>query len=175
MLQKKDKKITKKSSERAKTERGFVVLIAVLLASLFLLLGSSIFTISIRELALSFGAKESQYSFYAADSGIECALYWDFQNTFATSSYSGASPSGINCMNQDITSGSDWVWKQNATETSAETVFGFNLFPDDSDRSDCVKVVVTKNNGTTRIDARGYNTCNIESQRRFERGLRVTY
>ena len=39
----------------------------------------------------------------------------------------------------------------------------------------CAIVTVTKQtNGDTTIDSRGYNTCN-SSDRRFERGITITY
>ncbi len=165
---------------KQKKEEGFVILIAVLLSSLFLLLGSAIFMISIRELALSFGAKESQYAFYAADSGIECAVYWDFHSKMATSTHS-VEPTGVFCMDQDITQNDNWAWKTSidglpTNNNQGGTIFGFDLFPNDSSRSDCVIVSVWKDSdGSTKVESRGYNTCDVNNPRRFERGLRVTY
>ena len=160
-----------------KKSKGFVILIATLLSGLFLILSSFIFSISLKELILSSGGRESQFAFYAADSGIECALYWDLKHdVFATSTHSGSSPSNIFCGNQDITANPSWVWKNPpTTDFKAETLFGFDMFPDNPTRLDCVRVVVHKENGNTWIESRGYNTCDINNLRRVERGLRVAY
>lgn len=158
--------------------KGFVILIATLLSGLFLLIGSFIFNISLKELILSSGGRESQFAFYAADSGIECALYWDIKHSvFATSTHSGSSPSNIFCNNQDITANEYWLWKKDppTTDNKAETTFSFKMFPDDLTRLDCVVVIVHKENGATWIESRGYNTCDVNSLRRVERGLRMTY
>jgi len=166
-------------------EKGFVILIAVLLAVIFGLIGASIFSISIKELALSSGGKESQYAFYAADSGMECAFYWDLiQNKFATSTHS-AEPSDLYCAGQDITASDEWYWKASidgnpTNNNQGGTIFSFNLYPNDPSRSDCVIVYVlkTKNaNGTfsTKIKSRGYNTCDSTNSRRVERAVEVNY
>lgn len=189
MSYKKDLQLNIKNRKNSTNrDGGFVVLVAILLASLFVLIGASIFTLSIRELALSFGAKESQYSFYAADSGVECAIYWDFQGKFATSTHS-VNPTSVICMNQDITLNDWWDFGTNSmgsptnptNNNQGHTRFGFYLFPNDPTRSDCVIVWVSKSYDPpskiyeTTIESRGYNTCDEESSRRFERALRVTY
>lgn len=157
--------------------RGFVLLLASLLAGVFVILGASIFNISLKELVLSSGGRSSQYAFYAADSGIECALYWDFNGAFATSSLSAPEPANIFCNEQDVTVNSGWLWQDpaNTTNSSSLNFFNFRLFPSDPDRLDCVIVSVLKNAGGTVIESRGYNTCDVNSYRRVERGIRVTY
>ncbi len=178
------KKITKPTHD-TKSNGGFVLLIAVLLASVFGIVGASIFTISIKELILSSGGKESQYAFYAADSGIECALYWDLKySTFATSTLS-VEPSNVYCSDQDVTTLSGWEWKTNidgqpTTANQGGTVFGFDLYPDDPARDGCAIVSVFKervsgDTFSTKIESRGYNTCDVNNPRRVERAIRVDY
>ena len=67
------------SSQRTRSNlvSGFAILFAVLTASLLMSIGISIFGISIKELSLSTASKDSQIAFYAADSAIECAKFWD--------------------------------------------------------------------------------------------------
>jgi hypothetical protein len=149
------------------------------------MIGTSIFNISLKELMLSTSGRDSQLAFNAADTGLECALYWDFNyQLFATSTHSGASPSNIFCADQDITANSYWVWKNPPTnDNQAETIFGFNIFSDNPNRQDCTIVSVKKvqipgpptNPFATTIESRGYNTCDINNLRRVERGLRMTY
>lgn len=101
-------------------KRGFTIFFAVLVGSLALAIGFSIYELLIRELALSQTATQSQYAIYAADAGAECALYWDNKCTpgvnaacsctafdsggactrgtaFATSSLSANPASGVYC------------------------------------------------------------------------------
>lgn len=69
-----------------KTEKGFTLLLAVLVASIVLILATSIFQIARKEITLSSLGRDSQFAFYSADSGAECALYWDIRyDYFATS------------------------------------------------------------------------------------------
>src|SRR3989344_158753 len=82
--------------------RGFTIFFAVLVGSLALAIGLSIYELLIRELALSQIATQSQYAIYAADAGAECALYWDGRyngtnSAFATSTDTANIASGITC------------------------------------------------------------------------------
>lgn len=60
-----------------KNNQGFTLLFASLISALVLAVGIAILNISLKQLVLSSAGKESQQSFYSADSGIECALYLD--------------------------------------------------------------------------------------------------
>ena len=54
---------------------GFVLLFTILISAIIMMIGLGIFSIATRETALSGGAVQAQYSFYAADGGVECALF----------------------------------------------------------------------------------------------------
>jgi len=166
------------------THSGFVLSFAVLISGVLLSIGLGIFTITLKELILSSTGRESQFAFYAADSGGECALYWDIRHAgfgvsvFATSSDSTLVPNGSNvmCNSEDITvvaTGWDpnvgWT-TTDVTGTSATTQFDMAF-----GNGACATVKVIKDNGATRIDSRGYNTCDLSSTRRVERGLRIRY
>ena len=60
-----------------KKNNGFALLFSVLLASLLLTIGLSIFSVTLKELAISTTAQRSLHAIYAAESGRECAKYWD--------------------------------------------------------------------------------------------------
>lgn len=66
--------------ETSAQQKGFTLFYAVLTASLLLAIGIAIFNITFKELILSSGARESANAFYAADTGLECALYWDLKH-----------------------------------------------------------------------------------------------
>ncbi|MEI6528757.1 MAG: hypothetical protein WCO10_03785 [bacterium] len=70
-------KFSKQNNRRE--DKGFALLFAVLISSLLLSIGLSIFSVALRELSLSTAARQSVYAFYAADAGRECAMYWDIR------------------------------------------------------------------------------------------------
>ncbi len=72
-------------SQKLEAARGFTLFYAVLMSSLLLALGLAIFNITYKELILSAGARESAIAFYAADAGLECALFWDRKHTSLSS------------------------------------------------------------------------------------------
>ena len=78
---------------KKQNNKGFTILFAVLVSTLVLSVGASVINIALKQLALSGSARDSQFAFYAANTGIECAAYWDFVGVedvtipvFATSS-----------------------------------------------------------------------------------------
>ena len=165
-------------------QKGFALIFSVIIASILLSVGLAMFSIALKELILSSSGRNSQFAFYAADSAIECALYWDIrhpgfgESVFASSSDSTILPKGSNvfCNEEDITltesgwdPGSGWDISD-VSSTGATTVFDMKFTNDY-----CATVSVIKSNGNTRIDSRGYNTCDLGNPRRVERGLRVRY
>lgn len=135
-------------------KKGITLLLAVFVSSLTLTLGMGIFTLLFSEVEFSGTAKESVLAFYAADSGIECALYWDIQqNAFATSS-----TSSINCDDDSFVVGGP---------------SGFSRFTISFNDNSCATVEVTKSTDTT-IVSQGKNFC-TNSSKTVQRGLRVNY
>lgn len=96
-------------------KRGFTIFFAVLVSSLALAVGLAIYDLLSRELILSQTATQSQYAIYAADTGAECALYWDnkyvgpdgLTSAFATSTDSDPPASGVFCTLQNNGSSQD--------------------------------------------------------------------
>lgn len=163
---------------------GFVALFAVLVSSIVLTISFGLLNIAIKEIILSSSGRESQFGFYAADAGAECALYWDVKgltgigdSIFPTSTASVSSYSNIKCNNQDITEGRSIgginfsAWSLDETPTAATTTFWFSVVSEKA----CSKVEVSKNGNSTKIQSYGYNTCNFSDPRVIERGIRVSY
>jgi len=181
---------------------GFTIFFAMLISSLALAIGLAIFDLTARELELSSTVIQSQYSIYAADAGIDCALYWDNKcpiggnpaycaisvgSAFATSSVSGQPPNGslLYCNQQDITA----VTNRTVVSGSNFATTTFKLFVSNTSGSSstttCAAVDVGKfTSGTgvlyTTIISRGYNTHNscsgtITGITRVERALQITY
>lgn len=168
-----------------KTKKGFTVLYAVLVSSLILSLGMGIVAITLKEVQLSGSGRDSQFAFYAADSGAECAFYWDLKgNYFATSTVPAElNPSDMKCNEQTLTSNSWSDTVGNGDPTSATSTFHMYMVTKpggtgDSSQS-CAIVNVNKYLNSadkiiTVIDSRGYNTCD-DNPRRLERGYRIEY
>lgn len=76
-------KTTYNKKRSNKDERGVVLLIAVTISSLVLIIGIGILSIVTKETVLSSLSKNSQIAFFAADSGVECAMHWDLVNVVA--------------------------------------------------------------------------------------------
>ncbi len=166
------------------TKKGFTIFFAMLVGSLALSIGLAIYDLTVRELDISGTATQSQYAIYAADTGIECALYWDFKceltgcqagSVFATSSQVSSYPtSGVTCNGADVaaTAVAAGTWLS-STAAAATTTFTLTFAP----QPYCTTITVAKYGSPTKttITSRGYNTCLAGSPSRLERALRVNY
>ncbi|MBI4121235.1 MAG: hypothetical protein HY457_03200 [Parcubacteria group bacterium] len=154
---------------------GYTLLLAVLLSSILLAVALGLLSIIEKGITLSAAGRDSQFAFYAADGGGECALLWDIrfpgfgESVFATSTLSSPPSSGVLCNGQDIAS--SWtIYDQ--TVTSAKTSFRLTLTNDA-----CATVLVEKeaSGSVTQITTSGFNTCDETYPRRVERTIRITY
>jgi len=158
------------------SNRGFTLLLASLIASLMTALGIAMFTIAQKEVRLSSVARDSQFAFYAADAGAECALYLHYvHDAFATST-AFTNTSLIKCDDTallDLASGVPKVSLGGATQTT----FRYDMSSGDG-KNYCVSVKVTKSNAYphTRIHSLGYNSsCSARSSypRLLERAVGI--
>jgi hypothetical protein len=155
---------------------GFTMLIAIVTTSILLLVSFVVINVALKQLVLTYSGQESQYSFYNGDSGLECAMFWDLKNG-ATSAFDTGTAGSVTCNGQTVTTGSQSVPTVPAQQSriggggvGAPTSIFSITYP-----HGCAIVRVTKNpDGTTFIESRGYNTCST-SDRRFERGISITY
>ena len=170
---------------------------AVLVSSLALAIGFAIYDLTARQLLLASITTQSQYAIYAADSGAECALYWDAKyngtndgtnsppyngtnSAFATSSvWSGppSLPAGLFCSGQDITSnGAGYnVVISGAFATTTFTIKMAAAVPESSCATVEVGKYINANNVLfTTVVSHGYNTC-APGASRIERLLYVSY
>lgn len=165
------------------SKKGATLLIAVFMASIMLSVGLGVYQRTYKELYFSSFWKHAQLAFGAADTGLECALFFDLHPPvgkvhFATSP-SSAIPSPLNQIscgpgainNITIPSalfGTVGIYQYATSTISLATPYSFS-----------VEVVKTTNTisgiTTTKIISRGYNDSNTASLRRVERGLRIDY
>ncbi len=140
--------------------RGFTLFMAIIVAGTVLLIAAGVTSLATRQSLISSTGRESQYAFYAADTGLECALYWDVKNPSGYSAFSTSTGSQIlnACNGETINVGGSYISNFDLTDPY------------------CVKVRVEKfDNGTTIIESRGYNTCDTLNLRRVERAVRASY
>ncbi len=144
--------------------KGFTLLIAVVLSAVALSIGLALLDIAYKQVLLASAAKQSQNAFYAADSVLECALYYDQQvNTF---DYTTEPTSGsITCNTLAVPYTAPLANPRITTLTVPCTTGG---------TQGIVKIYKTPS-GTTQIYATGYNVCDTNNARRIERGLKVSY
>jgi len=124
------------------------MLFAVLVSGVLLAIAISIGNISLKELIISNTIRESQAAFYAADSGMEKALYEDLVSNIST----------------------------NVTRTLETLYFSDRADKQNGPCAEVTITKIVEPSGiVTTIESRGYNTCDTNNARQVERGLRVTY
>lgn len=147
-------------------KKGITLLISVLISSMAALLGLGIFMIVFGELGISGTSKASAVAFYAADSGVECALYADaFLGSFSTSSPAA-----------DINCNGDAVPLTFTADGLGGGTFKFNFTV--TAGASCATVdVIKKNNGQTIINSYGENVpnCTSPTTKVIQRALEVAY
>lgn len=156
----------KNSYKQLNKEKGITLFIAIIITATLLLISVAIVTLAVKEAFLSSTYRDSQYAFYAADTGAECAIYWDVNNpnnvsAFATSSVN----TRIFCLGNTIDP------TRVVLGGSGTSTFHINYQAE----TYCADVLVAKNaDGTTKIESLGYNNC-TSNPRRVQRAVRVTY
>ena len=147
-----------------RAQRGFTLLLAAIVSSIVLSIGAAIFSIALKQVTLASTGKNSQFAFYAADSGAECALYWDIRTAaFATSS-SSIVPGSVRCGGPEPVTAHITSADNDAATTTL--FYATNNYEDENgdEYAYCVGVTIAKSqsaatNGiVTTIHADGYST-----------------
>ena len=166
-------KITKNNLNVKK--EGFTLLLTMLVLSIVLMVSLSVFGITIKQLKLSGLGRDSQIAFYAADSGVECAAYWDFKSLGEI--YEPLPDPPPPTIYDLICAGVTGMTMEEKPSGSSIYVSSFErILGDDS----CVSVTVTKDKSSsvtvTTIRSDGYNLhCDSVNDRKVERTLQVSY
>lgn len=172
------------------TQKGISLVISLMMMTLLLSISFSISNIILRQIRLTNISTNSQTAFYAADSALECALYWDTHSDgtvrrtgdgsapiFGTSSVQrwGDGTNPIWCGTRNF--GDPVAYTYTSNEEIATTTFSVEYGP-----SACARVQVVKSAYRTTISTSGYNVglneektdCDLSnaiSKRVVERGL----
>jgi len=173
--------------------KGMTLFIAISIMSILLFISFAVINITVKSTLFASSGRDSQFAFYAADAGLECAVYWDskyisgyqdgypiYRSAFDPS----AGGSSISCGGSSMATGQIITGTTTSITTriggggpsNLTSIFGFVLNQGLTPALYCTIVTVTKNNdGTTYVKSRGYNTCDTTNLRRIERGVEVTY
>ena len=171
-------------------QKGFTILVAVVTASILLIVAISIGGIALKEQVLSTSNKETQMAFYAADTGMECAEYWD-SGQVQGGVFNAQNPDGsygvpissagkpMNCNGAAVKNADDSATNPAtfvSANPSSNPTFDFRV---DWSSGQCALVEIKKSadaagNVKTTINSHGYNTCN-PSLNRLERGIIANY
>lgn len=172
-----------------KDNLGFVLLFSLLVSSILLATGLGISRIMIRQISLASLSRESQIAFFAADSGLECALHWDVFGKFnpvtplipgQTIYCNGAiikdgvqsNPVGIIGATA-VTCNPDEPPVNNIITGDTKSCFTFSL----QNNQACAFVIVDKSDPTgiiTKITSNGYNKCSLNAPNILQRTLEIT-
>ncbi len=175
-----------------KQKKGFTLLLSLLVSSAVLLGSYAISNVLFYQLKQVSNNKESIKAFVSADNGIECAIFYDEQDSdekyaFVPTDYPNLETprdeAVINCAStSNATNGDSMISSQETVSLNQGegTQNIFEIIYGDDDNSPCARVTVKKtlnNDGgiETVIESRGYNRCNPELPRRIERAVRVRY
>lgn len=191
--------------EKGSDKRGVLVLIAILITSVVVTLALALASVTVRQLELAAGAKPANTAFYAADAGVNCALYWDLRHPLYgeslfkikddDSQYTYTNPNDsdeppVSCYNFDFAKGEGNSWVIANVGGSWETDFNFTLDENQANvTAPCVLVNVRKEwsdnapaNGfldpgevRTIITGTGYSSCDSANARRAQRVIEQIY
>jgi Tfp pilus assembly protein PilX len=161
------------------SQRGIALLFSMMLSAIFLTVAIGISSIAAKELNFSTSSKDTNNAFYAADTGVECALYNDKADILA---FVDTNSTGqINCFGNVFT-----LKSQNEIDLLN---FSFSMSGLGSSGNSCVKVNVIKQLDvtaepyvvtSTKITSKGYSLgegeeCTSSVMSRIERVLEVSY
>ncbi|MES2623263.1 MAG: hypothetical protein V4576_02525 [Patescibacteria group bacterium] len=180
-------------TRKVSKKKGISLVIALIMMTLLLSISFSISNIILRQIRLANVSTNSQLSFYAADSALECALYWDTKtdgtvegSIDGTVAVFGSSTSAASAANRIVCGAypenplglkKSFDVNTQTASTTFEVAYGSTT---------CASVEVLKSPYRTRISVNGYNTgmnadatgCNLTDaigRRIVERGLLFTH
>ncbi|MEK7480638.1 MAG: pilus assembly PilX N-terminal domain-containing protein [Patescibacteria group bacterium] len=156
--------------------RGIALLFTLLIISVAVSLSIGVFNIIVGELEIGEGARESTEAFYAADSGVECILYWDLkEHAFVFNQEKAITCANISFANKFArTSVADYrgggpatVYTGPACPAGDALILG---------NGSCATLKVIKfTSGASRLESLGENTSNPAVTRVVQRGIEVNY
>jgi Tfp pilus assembly protein PilX len=171
-------------------EKGFTLVLSLFLSTIVLTITLSMMQILYKQLTLSTADRESQIAFFSADSGMECAYYWDFRADISGSTtqsiFQSVMPLGTPLATLAPTCGGKNIFTtvgptgepafSTSTSNAAEDITIFYMTNINGTQA-CNYVIVKKNKttATTTIESHGQNRCILGDPRRVERAIQFRY
>ena len=137
--------------KHAQPPAGFALLITLIVVSVVVSIGLTLLDLTIKQIRLSSGSKDSEIAFHAANAGVECARYWrrveqdDFE-TGATASLGCFGQGNINVASIDRGGGTDDVYEYNFQFTGGSL----------NDRCSVVKMITISSDPNATPDVNGF-------------------
>lgn len=154
--------------KKIKNNKGFVILFAVTISSILLAIALGVANIAFREMKFGTSARDTNDAFFAADTGAECALFYD-KSSASDNAFTGSAP--MSCAGSAI-----------ALTQSPANFWTFVVSGLGSTAQSCTKVTVNKTiSPKTAVISKGYNIgsfdglCTSNNPDRIERELTITY
>ncbi len=160
-------------------QRGFTLLLAALVSSIVLAIGVSLSELAQKSIVLSSLGRDSQVAFAAADSGLECALYWDMRKNLFQIGVAPTLDPAPSCDGQNIS-----VSVTNGDRSTYPYTLSFQFAPTSNGVSYCARVSITKTTNmstggiTSVVHSDGFSTdCDSisTSQRALQRSIELRY
>jgi len=149
------------------SKRGFAIMFAILASTVLLSISISILNLTLRQVIFSSFGRESQIALYAADAGLECALYWEIKNA----AFSITDPLAIDCGGGTL--------PINGVGTVGSPRYNDDILLGANSSLPCVSIKAQKEtiggDIVSKIWSYGHNTCDYTNRTRVERGLLVTF
>jgi hypothetical protein len=133
-------KISSLKFNKDKKKAGYSLIFAVLISGTLITIGAAMANLALKEFTIVGTTRASQTAFYAADAGMECALYYDVQGGphFQEPFNYNAAAYNINCNNANIAVTTSGVSVNGVTDQRVTNTFQFTY------NGSCVNVRVTK-------------------------------
>ncbi len=148
--------------------RGYAIIFSVVVISVIVIVTLAVSAIVEKELELSSIGQQSMEAFFAADAGIECALFADIASRDQEIFPRENAP-----MKNSFTSCAGYsVSGRRSSGAYPNRDYSFDIRNNTSDT--CASILVEVRGPDTTVKATGYNTCDTGAGR-VERGLEVRY
>lgn len=175
-----------KSLTKAERSRGFIILFTVVLASIILSVALGVANIAYKEISFTTSARATSEAFFAADTGAECALYYDLVGAMGFNGLEN--PYGKNPSEFSTTCAGTAIDLNNGSSIPDPIgPWTFYLYPLGPSGTACAIVEVSRevnppNPVVTTIISKGYNSggdtsdnCTSLNLNRVEREIHLTY
>ncbi len=110
------------------TQTGFALLMTLVVVSVVISVGLTLIELTIKQLRLSTGAKDSEIAFHAANAGVECVRYWrlasstQFENGAGNTVPMNCFGAGVSPVTMaDLSPGSELIFKYDVEFTWGAT------------------------------------------------------